>query len=248
MNELVIINQSNYAPVAVREVSGNYELALPSGQVRQLERNKDFGNPVTKSGKNAFPQPILYKGGAEKILHDYKVFPRYDIEYSEENSELGYFFYRFKCRLVAINPSTGDEITVEEGYGSSNTRESKGGNASGFDLANSTLKNAKKRSMVDAAINLAGLSSIFTQDMENESFMNAAVTDAGQKDDDPITPKQRQRVFALGSQVGMSTEKMKTWLKAEGYASVKDITLKNYDAVCDKLIAMQVSSEVENAD
>jgi hypothetical protein len=78
--------------------------------------------------------------------------------------------------------------------------------------------------------------------------MNAAVTDAGQKDDDPITPKQRQRVFALGSQVGMSTEKMKTWLKAEGYASVKDITLKNYDAVCDKLIAMQVSSEVENAD
>ena len=163
------------------------------------------------------------------------MFPRYDIEHSVEDYENGFFFYRFKCRLVAINPSTGDEISVQEGYGSSNTRESKGGNSSGFDLANSTLKNAKKRAMVDAAINLAGLSSIFTQDLENESFMNAAVTDAQQKEDDPITPKQRQRIFAIGSKSGMTTEQVKTWLKAEGYSSVKDIQLKDYDGICEKL-------------
>jgi hypothetical protein len=235
VNELVVINQDGYLPATVKEHRGNYELALPGGMVRKLERNVDFGNPITKAGKTAFPQPILFKGGAEKIIHDYKVFPRYDIEHSVEDYENGFFFYRFKCRLVAVNPSTGDEITVQEGYGSSNTRESKGGNASGFDLANSTLKNAKKRAMVDAAINLAGLSSIFTQDLENESFMNAAVTDAQQKESDPITSKQRQRIFAIGSKSGMTTEQVKTWLVAQGYASVKDILLKDYDSICDKL-------------
>lgn len=238
MNELTIIDQQNYLPANVTEHRGNYELTLSSGMVRELKRNVDFGNPINpKTGKNVFPQPILLKGGAEKVIHDYKVFPRYEIEHSVEDYENGFFFYRFKCRLVAVNPSTSEEITVQEGFGSSNTRESKGGNASGFDLANSTLKNARKRSMVDAAISLAGLSSIFTQDLENETFMNAAVTDAGQKETDAITSKQRQRIFALGSKSGMTTEQVKVWLKAEGFASVKDILLKDYDGICDKLLA-----------
>ena len=200
-----------------------------------LERNKDFGNPVTKNGKNAFNQPILFKGGAEKIIKAYKVFPHYELESSIEDVENGFFFYRFRCVLSAYNPASGEMVVVQEGVGSANSRESKGGSASGFDLANSVLKNARKRSMVDAAISLAGLSGIFTQDIENENFMNGANEITQAKDDDTITAKQRQRIFAIAAAHGMTTEQTRTWLKAEGYATTKDIKQKDYDSICEKL-------------
>jgi len=238
MSETGLMLTSKSLPATVTQKRGNYVLAIPNGATRTLERNVDFGNPVTKTGKTAFQQPFLYKGGAEKIIHDYRVLPRYEIMNAVENEEIGYFFYRFKCLLVAYDQSTGTELVVQEGFGSSNTRESKGGNASGFDTANSALKNARKRAMVDAAISLAGLSSVFTQDMENELFMQGAMEIATAKDDDPITSKQRQRVFAIAAQHGMSTEQTKVWLKAEGFVSVKDILQKDYDALCEKLEAL----------
>ena len=238
--ELMII--SAQLPATVKQVRGNYQLSIPNGNLATLERNIDFGNPVTKSGKNAFPQPILFKGGAERIIKEYKVFPHYELETSIEDIETGFFMYRFRCDLRAYNPANGELIVVQEGVGSANTRESKTGNQSGFDGANSALKNARKRSMVDAAISLAGLSSIFTQDIENESYMNGATEITSAKDDDPITAKQRQRIFAVASAHGMTTEQTRVWLKAEGFASTKDILQKNYDELCTKL------EEVNNAE
>ena len=221
-------------PATIVPKRGNYELTI-NGSTDTLTRNVDFGNPVTKSGKTAFSQPILYKGGAERIIKDYKVFPHYEPETSVEDFENGIFFYRFRCDLKAFNPATGEMIVVQEGVGSSNSRESKGGNASGFDLANTVLKNARKRSMVDAAISLAGLSSIFTQDLENDAFMKGAdeITKLGP--DDAITTKQRRRIFAIADQHGMTQEQAKTWLTAQGFASTKDIKQKDYDHLCDKL-------------
>lgn len=232
--ELIVLGQP--LPALVTQRKGNYELAIPNGATRTLERDIDFGNPVNKkTGKNVFPQPILYKGGAEKIVHDYRVFDRYEIMSAIEDFENGIFFYRFKCSLVAYEQATRHEVVVKEGYGSSNSRESKSGAASGFDLANSVLKNARKRSMVDAAISLAGLSSIFTQDLENESFMNSATEITTAKETDPITSKQRQRIFAIAANQGMTTERTRTWLKAAGFASTKDILQKDYDSLCEKL-------------
>lgn len=231
--ELIIVNAQ--LPATVKPFRGNYQLTIPNGNMTTLERNVDFGNPVTKSGKTAFTQPILFKGGAERIIKEYQVFPHYELEASIEDYENGFFFYRFRCDLKAYNPKTNELVVVQEGVGSANTRESKTGNQSGFDGANSALKNARKRSMVDAAISLAGLSGIFTQDMENTAFMDGAISMAQAKDDDPITGKQRQRIFAIGDKKGMTVEQVKTWLKAEGFASVKDILQKDYDRLCEKL-------------
>ena len=231
--ELMIVTAQ--LPATVKQARGNYQLAVPNGMNTTLERNVDFGNPVTKSGKTAFSQPILFKSGAEKIIKDYKVFPHYELEASIEDYENGFFFYRFRCDLKAYNPQSGELIVVQEGVGSSNTRESKTGNQSGFDGANSALKNARKRSMVDAAISLAGLSGIFTQDMENTAFMEGATEITSAKDDDPISAKQRQRIFALAAVQGMTTEQVKVWLKAQGFASTKDILQKDYDKLCDML-------------
>ena len=229
--------ESLVVPEAASIVSkrGNYEITTPKGINRTLERDVDFGNPKKKDGSPVFPKPILFKAGAEKIIRDYNVLDRYAVESCVEDAETGYFYYRVKCSLVAYNPTTGQEVIYTEGYGCANTRESKTGNQSGFDGANSALKKARKRAMVDAAVSLGALSSMFTADLEDTAFMEGAVTSARAKDDDPITSKQRQRVFAIGNNAGMTTEQVKSWLTAKGYASVKDITQKDYDSVCDAI-------------
>lgn len=229
--------ESLVVPEAASIVSrrGNYEISTPRGISRTLVRDVDFGNPKKANGDPVLPKPILYKSGAEKIIRDFKLLDRYTVESATEDAENGFFAYRVKCSLVAYNPATGQEIVYCEGLGCANTRESNTGNQSGFDGANSALKKAKKRAMVDAAISLAGLSSIFTQDLENEAFMQGAneITKLGP--DDAITTKQRRRIFAIADQHGMTQEQAKTWLTAQGFASTKDIKQKDYDHLCDLL-------------
>jgi len=230
--EIIVAQQA----ALVEQSRGNYIITPPNGTAVDLKRNTHFGNPVNeKTGKPVFPQPILYKGGAEQVIKAYHVQEHYECEQAIEDPENGFFFYRFKCTLCAFNSATGTQMPVTEGVGSANTRESKTGNQSGFDGANSALKKAKKRAMVDAAISLAGLSSIFTQDLENDAFMKGAdeITKLGP--DDAITTKQRRRIFAIADQHGMTQEQAKTWLTAQGFASTKDIKQKDYDALCSAL-------------
>ena len=229
--------ESLVVPEAASIVSrrGNYEISTPSGAARELKRDVDFGNPKKANGDPIFPKPILYKSGAEKIIRDFKLLDRYTVESATEDAENGFFAYRVKCSLVAYNPATGQEIVYCEGLGCANTRESKTGNQSGFDGANSALKKAKKRAMVDAAISLGALSSMFTADLEDTAFMKGAdeITKLGP--DDAITTKQRRRIFAIADQHGMTQEQAKTWLTAQGFASTKDIKQKDYDHLCDLL-------------
>lgn len=232
-NELMAIAQLE--AVSVTPKRWNYEITTPSGAARELKRDVDFGNPKKANGDPIFPKPILYKSGAEKIIRDFKLLDRYAVESATEDAENGFFAYRVKCSLVAYNPATGQEIVYCEGLGCANTRESKTGNQSGFDGANSALKKAKKRAMVDAAISLGALSSMFTADLEDTAFMRGAdeITKLGP--DDAITTKQRRRIFAIADQHGMTQEQAKTWLTAQGFASTKDIKQKNYDHLCDLL-------------
>lgn len=241
MSEELVVIQPLEAAVVVPK-GKNYVLTAPTGTQRVLRRDTDFGNPVNeKTGKPVFPQPILYKGGAEQIIRDYKMLDRYTVESATEDAQNGYFAYRVKCSLVAYNPATGQEVTYTEGVGCANTRESKTGNQSGFDAANSALKKAKKRAMVDAAISLAGLSSIFTQDIDNDQFMKAAAAVTEQKPEDLISAKQRQRIFAIAANHGMTQEQTRNWLKAQGFASTKEIKQEDYDGLCEKL------EEIDNA-
>lgn len=225
-HDLIVVNDTS--PALVRERRGNYELSLYNGRSFQLTRDVDFGKPNTKLKK-----PILYKAGAETIRWEYGVFDRYTLIDKIQDLENGFFMYLFKCELVK---AMGDrEVVVSEGYGSANTREANVGNASGFEVANTKLKIAEKRSMMDAVIKMARLSSIFTQDMENDDFMDGAAAITKEKDTDSITSKQRQRIFAIAASAGMNTEQTRNYLKAEGFASTKDIKQADYDTLCDKL-------------
>ena len=56
---------------------------------------------------------------------------------------------------------------MAEGVGISNSRESKYSRNTGFQVQNTILKMAKKRALVDAALNVGNLSARFTQDLED---------------------------------------------------------------------------------
>lgn len=219
----------------------NYRFTTPTGALVVLERGRDFGTPKIRnkdgSERPALKRPILYKAGAEKLLIDYGVRAVYDIISQTEDYSAGsaFFSYTFRCRLIKYIPELDRDMTIAEGYGSANTAEKNTGAASSYDAANTKLKIAKKRSMVDAVLSMTGLSGCFDQDMENEGFMEKAA-DIMLKDDDPITRAQITRIFAICTEQGLSREQAKNRLKALGFASTKEITQKDYDSVCDALL------------
>lgn len=227
-NEIELYSAST---ALIKEVRGNYEIMASAlgGKDITLKRDVHFMKiPKTKV-------PTLTKAGGEAICQAYGVFQRYEVTHREfvNNEKNPLFIYEVRCDLVKINPQDGKEWVVAQGFASANTGESNNGFAGAYNSLNKVLKMAQKRAMVCASINLAGASDWFTQDLDNDNFIDSANTlKDNLGDDDTITPKQIKRIFALARQAGYSQEEAKTKFKALGYASTKDIKQKEYDKVC----------------
>lgn len=106
-------------------------------------------------------KPSLLKPGAEKIVMMMGLSSRYEIMDKVEDYDKGFFSYNVKCVLSRNN------YDICEGVGNCNSRESKYAKADPYSIANTILKMAKKRAYVDAALSVASLSDIFTQDLED---------------------------------------------------------------------------------
>lgn len=216
----------------------NYEVTVPNGGTAVLKRDVDFGViPKTK-------KPSLYKSGAEKICFAYGLMQRYTIESKIEQWEGDnpFFYYLVRCDLVKLLP-TGQEIVFTSGYGSANTKEKRNGFNGAFDAANGNLKMAQKRALVSAAISICGGSALFTQDIEDETFMkNYEEIKVTSADDAPVTSKQIKRLFAIGAEAGHNVNELKQMLAAQGFTSTKDIKQKDYDAIC-KLVGKDDGKE-----
>ena len=172
--------------------------------------------------------PSLFKCGAEKVLLGYGLYYDVVLTDSYKDHEKGYFYFEHTARAY---DQQGRIVRV--GVGCANTAEKSNGFATGFDTANSAMKKSKKRAVVDLALTLGGLSDIFTQDIEDEN--NEARASNLQKDDDFINAKQTKRIFAIASTSGITVEKAKELLASWGYTSTKDIKVKDYDSVCERL-------------
>ena len=222
MNELVV-----YAERAeIEQKRGNYTIGLPGCAPVILKRDVDFGViPKTKS-------PSLYKSGAEKVCLAFGLMKRFTVENAiEQGGKEPFFFYRVRCDLIKV-ATDGTEYIFSNGHGSANTGERRNGFNGAYDAANSSLKMAEKRALVAAAISLANLSDLFSQDAENETFMNQANDLAATLDDNAtITTKQMRRIYALGADKGMTANEVKDKIIASGFASTKDIKQKDYEKV-----------------
>lgn len=112
-------------------------------------------------------KPTLLKSGAEKILNYLGLIARTEIVNRVEDYNTGFFSYEIKVYLVDYNG-----VVKGEGIGITNTREGRYAKSSGYAVQNTVLKMAKKRALVDAALNVGNLSARFTQDMEDLKDLN----------------------------------------------------------------------------
>lgn len=222
MNDLV----TTTLPAVVTPVGDDYSVNI-NGTALPLKRDIDFGRIPGTS------KPCLYKSGAERILMAYGIDAQYTVESAIEDwqSETPFFFYRVKC---ACYKQIGDEIYhITDGMGSANSNERQCGRAAKWDVANARLKIARKRAMTDAVLSIGQLSNAFSQDIENEEFMKGAETITNVLgDDDPISAKQRTRIYALATAAGISTKEAKKMIADAGFESASLITQKDYDKVC----------------
>jgi hypothetical protein len=216
-NEIVLYEP---AKAEVKAFRNNYKLAI-GNYACELVRDVDFGKvPKAKV-------PSLWKSGAEKVLAGYGLYYETVMTDSYKDFKNGVFYYEFTAKAYDQNRNV-----VRTGVGCCTTLESAFGTASGANSANSAMKKAKKRAVVDLALTLACLSNCFTQDLEDEN--NEIRASQLLKDDDKITAKQKKRIFAIAANNEITQEKAKSLLVEWGFASTNDITQKDYDDICER--------------
>ena len=107
-------------------------------------------------------KPTLLKSGAEKILNYLGLIARTEISNRVEDYNIGFFSYEARVYLIDYNG-----VIKGVGIGLTNSRETKYAKSNGYAVQNTILKMAKKRALVDAALNVGNLSARFTQDVED---------------------------------------------------------------------------------
>jgi len=192
---------------------------------KTLHQGHDFGIiPGTD-------KPTLLKPGAEKILMLMGLRSEFEIVESARDFEKGFFQYQVRCRLLK-----GDMV-ITEGLGACNTRERKYLKADPYTMDNTVLKMAKKRAMVDAALLVASLSDVFTQDLEDMDLAGEQVSSAKRyatDQDGTISKAQAKRMFAISKG---NADLVKAVLNEYGYERSEEVTKTKYEEICDKIEA-----------
>lgn len=140
-------------------------------------------------------KPSLLKPGAEKIVMMMGLSSRYEIMDKTEDYDKGFFAYNLKCVL------SRNGLDICEGVGNCNSREAKYEKQNSYSITNTILKMAKKRAYVDAALSVASLSDVFTQDIE-DADMRIASNGPSHRDNEGKTLKEM--VVTFGKHKGRS--------------------------------------------
>lgn len=154
---------------------------------KNLKQDHDYGIIAGTGSK-----PTLLKPGGEKICMMFGLNPEYDFLEKTENYKDGFFAYNIKCSLFRngspVSQGIGSCNSMEKKYRYINSDSVPDGvdpsavekttdrygrvkykipNPHIADLVNTILKMAKKRAFIDAVLQVASLSDVFTQDLED---------------------------------------------------------------------------------
>jgi len=136
-----------------------------------LKPGEDYGSiKYTKNGKQVETKPFLYKSGAEKIAYALNL--RVTVDIIDKVVTDDEVTYTVKCRFLRKD---GSPMSEGLGHASSSEykfwKQVKDQEKSGVptrvavrSVANTILKMAEKRAIVDAALHVFALSNIFSQD------------------------------------------------------------------------------------
>lgn len=211
----------------------------------QLQQGRDYGT-IPGAGD----RKVLLKPGAEKITVLLGLRSRFDIAGKVEDFEAGFFAYLVKCSLIAPN---GEVVT--EGLGQANTKERRYARQDAYTLANTVLKMARKRALVDAALTVGSLSDLFTQDIEDpediaaiaasrseayplprEAHQEIYAKARGDDEDPPATDNQRKAIFAVSRKAGMTDEELRALVvERYGKASTRELSKSEASELIERL-------------
>lgn len=190
-NELMSVNQqvSLIDSVNLDQIQATMQKIARMQAVVQmnLKDNHDYGVIAGAGSK-----PTLLKPGGEKICMMFGLNPEYEFLEKTENYKDGFFAYNIKCTLFRsgnpVSQGVGNCNSMEKKYRYVNSDTIPEGmdpsvveqitdrygrtkykipNPHISDLVNTILKMAKKRAFIDAVLQVASLSDVFTQDLED---------------------------------------------------------------------------------
>ena len=224
-NQLTIINTIKDTQVQrTLEAIEKFQSVIKS----QFKENHHYGI-IPGTGK----KPTLLKPGAEVIITLLGLSTEFEILNCTRDFESEFFDYLIKCTLKK------EGTLIAEGLGSANTKETKfareEGKGAGMD--NNFLKMAKKRAIVDAALQVGSLSDVFTQDFDDLPQKDITGKDAVKNSvenamEQSITQAQAKRIFALANG---KLDIVKKIINEFGYSQSMDVKKKDYDAICTKV-------------
>ncbi len=189
---------------------------------------KDCKNPAH------FSKPSLFKPGAEKICGMLGVTARYPTLADYEKAALtGAMLSQIIIRCEILDASGR---VVADGIGARVLAQDNG------DI-NKALKMAEKSAHIDATLRMAGLSEVFTQDIED--IIQRREAESIQDAESVLNPNfhgiskaQHQRLEARIKELGLDRERVKNWMvKAshERFSSFLEISQEFYQLLFSKL-------------
>lgn len=234
-------------------------------------------------------KPTLLKAGAEKLIMTFRLAPETEVEPLFLEGGIG---YRVKVRLLTfdgrfVGSGVGECSSLEEKYkwrGAvcdeeyeetpvdqrrmkfskkyGKVEKIKQVRTNPHDQANTILKMAKKRALVDATLTTLGASDIFTQDIEDmdpetlgrpSSPPPTQPQNGSEKktegtfttpEDQYISDPQRKRLFAIARENGVSTEDIKAHLANLGIKSSNEILKSQYGGIIAWIEGQKDAAEI----
>jgi hypothetical protein len=187
-------------------------------------------------------KPTLLKPGADKLIFIMGLATSFEFVDKTRDFDNKFFDYVMKCKLY----KNGELIA--EGIGSANNKEpkfvredytNKQGNIvePAYSMDNNVLKMAKKRALVDAALQVGCLSDVFTQDFddlpqEDITGNKAEQNSPERQNEQPISLAQAKRIFALSKGNNDLVAKVLADYK---YIRSTDVLKKDYEDICYKI-------------
>lgn len=194
------------------------------------------GRSKCQYGKNCknpdhFSKPSLFKPGAEKIcgmlgitVH-YPTLPDYE-KAALSGAKLAQIIIRCELRDAA-------DRVVADGVGARSLAQDYGD-------VNKALKMAEKSAHIDATLRMAGLSEVFTQDLEDmaPAAKVEAVPEPVKQAAEFISQSQHKRLEARIKELGLDRDRVKAWLRkaSQGrFQNFLDLTPEFYQRLYSKL-------------
>lgn len=201
------------------------------GWIREaLVEGTDFGRIQTKRGPS---KPSLWKPGAEKICGMLGVTVHYPNLSAYEQAALAGSTLAAIILRCELHDSQGR--TVAEGIGARSLQQD------GGDL-NKALKMAGKSAHIDAALRMAGLSEVFTQDIEDvKPVKEAQPVEVSREQEEPVAPAKITSTMhkLLETQIrefDLERARVKAWIsKAWGVEHFPDLNLRQFEKLVSKL-------------